>query len=371
MDWNTIRDQFPATKKYIYLNAAGGSPVSVLAANAARQFYDEMEQEGDTLYEHWMNKTERVRERVAAFIHADPEEIAFTMNTSHGMNLVASIYSPQEGTVLTMEDEFPSSTLPWINKGYTVTFVESDKYTYPIEHIENHITPQTKFLVSSLVQYSTGFKQNARALGDLCKKHDLIFVLNVTQAIGVIPIDVREYNVDYLMFTGLKWPMAGYGTGVFYINKKMLRHINMPVAGWQSVHYPENMNNTELDLEYSGRAFEMGCPPFATIFALGAAFELLNSIGKQTIYERIMYLSRYFEAAIEQIGFTILSPQKADTSRSGITLIKHHEPDKTVEKLAQEGIIVSKRGSGIRVAFHIYNTEEDIDRLVQALKQTT
>ena len=90
-DWNKIREEFPVCKKYIYLNPAGGSPVSKSAADEGRRFYDEMLENGDTYWDIWLERTEKVRRTLAEYIGASREEIGFTTNTSHGMNLVAQM----------------------------------------------------------------------------------------------------------------------------------------------------------------------------------------------------------------------------------------------------------------------------------------
>ncbi len=364
VNWQEIRNFFPAAKNYTYLNAAGGSPVSKQAADAARAFYNEIEQEGDTLYDDWMEKTEVVRKQLADFIHADPRETGFTLNTSHGMNIIANMHE-NTAEMLTMEDEFPSSTLPWINKNFSVRFIPSQNNQYPIEHIEKHITAKTKILVSSYVQYNTGFRQDIEALGKLCRKHNLTFVLNATQAMGVLPIDIKKIQADYMVFTGLKWPMAGYGIGGLFIRKGLLKKMRYPVAGWQSVAEPEHMDNKNMYLKEAASVFEMGCPHFPNIFALGAALNLLKQIGQENIYNRIMYLSDYFEKAMDKTRIPILSTREKK-HRSGITLIGCPDPDQMVKKLLEKGIIVSKRGSGIRVALHIYNNEADIDKFAEA-----
>ena len=141
-DWQKIRDEFPVCKKYVYLNPAGGSPVSLSAANAGKQFYDEMLEFGDTYWDTWLERTENVRQSLADFIGASREEIGFTTNTSHGMNLVAQ-FLKDKGAILTMRDEFPSTTFPWLNQGTQIKFVEPVNNTYPIDQIKKTLTTDT------------------------------------------------------------------------------------------------------------------------------------------------------------------------------------------------------------------------------------
>ncbi|MFW5781343.1 MAG: aminotransferase class V-fold PLP-dependent enzyme [Bacteroidota bacterium] len=366
-DWNRIRSFFPACRKFTYLNPAGGSPVSIQAASAAKNYYDEMLHEGDTLYDLWLERKEKVRTTLARFINASPDEVAFTLNTSHGMNLVAGMIDTS-GEILTMHDEFPSTTFPWIHKGVKMKHVMPVDNGYPLENIENAISNHTRALVSSHVQYNTGFRQDAVALGQLCRKYKLIHVLNITQSIGAMPIDARKFEADFMVFTGLKWPMAGYGIGGIYINKEIQENVKFPVAGWQSVELPEEMNNRTMKLQKRAAVLEPGCPHFGNIFALGAALELLDEIGSKNIQERIMELNRYLVKKLQGLKAEIITPLD-EKHRSGITVTRHSNAKTIVEKLASRKIIVSARGEGIRISLHIYNNEEDIDCFIKELKR--
>lgn len=364
-DWNEVRKEFPVCEKYVYLNPAGGSPVSKNAADEGKRFYDEMLKFGDTYWDTWLERTENVRMSLANFIGAEREEIGFTTNTSHGMNLVAQMLK-DKGTVLTMRDEFPSTTFPWLNQGTEIKFVEPVNHDYPIEAIKEALTPDVKILVSSYVQYNTGFRQDLEALGNFCKENNLIFVVNATQALGIFPVDVQKYNIDFLMFTGLKWATAGYGIGGLYVSKKWLSKDSFPFAGWRSVEVPEKMDNLALELKNEASVIESGCPHFPNIFALGGALELFNRIGPKNITERVIQLNRFLECKLKELGIEVIC-QENDKHRSGILIAKITNPKEVVSKLFEKNIIVSARGEGVRVSTSIFNNEEDIKKLIAEL----
>lgn len=366
VDWKQIRNEFPVCEKYIYLNAAGGSPVSRSAADAGRQFYTEMLEFGDTFYEKWLGRAESTRKKVADYMGASEKEIAFTTNTSHGMNLVAQMLTGK-GDVITMQDEFPSTTYPWLNQGVHVQMVSPVDGRYPLDVIEKKLTPKTKILVTSYVQYNTGFRQDLEALGKFCRERDLIFVVNATQALPVFPVDVKKMNIDFLVFTGLKWATAGYGIGCLYVSEKFLRTEKMPFAGWQSVHEPEQMDNMKLDLRHEASMLEGGCPHFPNIFALGGALDLFNRIGKENAAQRVLQLNRLLAGKLQQKGFELASPTD-EKHMSGITIVKVKNPEETVEKLRKKNIIVSARGEGLRISVSVFNGEVDVEGVVVALK---
>lgn len=367
IDWSNVRKQFPATKHFTYLNAAGGSPTSKIAAREGKRFYDEILAKGDTAWKKWLKRREKIREKVAKFINADKSEIAFTLNTSYGMNLIAEMLKGK-GEVVTMNDEFPSSTFPWLNLKYKVHFIKPEKGIYSLKDIEKRINKKTKILVTSHVQYCTGFKQDLVELGKLCKRRGLIFIVNATQSIGAMPIDVKKADIDFLVFSALKWPMAGYGIGALYINKKWFNKIHYPVAGWQSVKNPYLNDNKKLDLKKEASELEVGCPHFPNIFALGAALDLLNQIGKENIQKRIYQLNYCLVKKLKQLNLEILSPLDKKY-RSGITIVKIKKAKEIVQKLYKKNIIVSAAGDGLRISMHIYNNKKDINRFASELQK--
>lgn len=366
-DWNNVRKLFPALKSLVYLNAASGSPICSATAKAAQDFYSEMLKYGDMKWMSWLDKKEDTRNKVANFINAEKEEIAFNINTSFCMNIIADILKGK-GEILTMYDEFPSSTIPWLHKGFKTRFVKPTNYIYSLDDIEKSITSKTKILISSHVQYRTGFRQDLTALGRICKKHNLIFVVNATQSLGVIPVDVRKANIDFLTFSSHKWMMSGYGISGLFINKKHHGKIKYPIAGWLSVHNPEKMLNTNTEVLKAAYELEAGCMHFPNIFALGASIDFFNSIGKSNIEKRIIELTDYLIGQIEKLKLCIITP-KDKKFRSGIIIVKISDAERIVAELEKKKILVAARGEGIRISSHVYNNFKDIDKLISELQK--
>jgi len=364
-DWPSVRAKFPVCSRLAYLNAAGGSPMCVNAAVEGKRYFDEMLLHGDTCWDEWLDRTESVRHKLAGFIGAESREIAFVPNTSTGMGLIAQLLG-HTGRVLTMEDEFPSSTVPWLNLGYETDFIQPHQGIYSLEHIRQSVRPEHRVLLTSYVQYRTGFRQQVRELGELCRSSGLVFVVNATQAMGVFPVDVARDNIDFLVFSGLKWACAGYGTSAVYIRRKWLGKIKMPLAGWRSVRIPELMNNKTTDIRQEAAVLEAGSPSFPGIFALGGALDLFESIGKQNCAERVLYLSRFLETKLRENQIPVISVPD-EVYRSGIIIIRTRNAQSLVKELYQRNIIVSARGEGLRISVNIFNNEEDIDTLISSL----
>jgi len=322
---------------------------------------------GDLIYEEWLDEINCIRNEVAQYIGADSDEIAFTTNTSIGMNHFARMLEGK-GDVLTMDGEFPTSTLPWIHNNYNIKFVEPIHLTYPIEHIESAIDKKSGILVSSHIQYATGFRQDVKKLSEMAQRHNLYFVLNATQSFGPFKIDVKEMGVDFLCATGLKWAMSGYGIGIVYVSKKMQSELRFPIVGWKSVTDPNLMDNKNTKWKCSAEVLEAGCLHFPNIFALGETIKLFNSIGQENISNRLLQLTGYAITKLKKLNATILTPIEQESERSGILIVKVKEPETVKLQLREKGIILSKRGDGLRISCHIFNNFEDIDLCIEALK---
>ena len=134
INWNEIRKQFPVTEHSTYLNTAAAGPLARATEEAATRYYKSMMEDGDIHWDRWLAQREEVRNKVAAFIHAEPEEVALTTNTSSGMNVIVDALETR-GEVISNELEFPVSTLHWMNRGVDVHFVRAVAGKINIEDI--------------------------------------------------------------------------------------------------------------------------------------------------------------------------------------------------------------------------------------------
>lgn len=365
----SVRSAFPFLKKYNYLNAASDCPMSTYAAEAGKHFFDEMlcGQSVLTWWQHDFATVETNRDLLARFLNADREEVAFMTNSTEALNIPALFFKGQGGRVLTLKDEFPSSVYVFQHHGYPVDLVESlEDGTIPIESIERAIRPDTKILMVSHVQYSTGFRIDLEALSALCQKHGLIFIVDVAQSLGAFKIDVKKIPMDFLVFSGHKWLMSGYGSGGIYIQKKHLLPERFPFIGWHSVKDPFAFDHQTMALRKEASVLEVGCPPFANIFALGANLKFLMEIGLDAIQERVIFLTDFLQKKLDQHQIPIASTRDPQ-HRSGITMIPAPNPKELMQALLKEKIVVSVRGKGLRVSPHLYNLESDIEQFVEAL----
>jgi len=365
IDWSEIRQRFPVTERFAYLNSAAAGPVSVASQAAAAGYYEKMMRDGDVHWNRWLADREAVRLKIAAFINAEPEEIALTNNTSQGMNVIVDALA-ERGEVISSQLEFPVTTLPWMHRRIPVHRLPAVNGEVRIEDIQAAMKYPTGVIALSHVQFSNGFRVDPQAVGEIKGNH--AFVLNASQAAGAYEIEVKRMKIDALCATGHKWLLSGYGSGFVYLSRELLNESMSHAIGWLSVEDPFEMRNDEFRPRHDAAArVELGCPHFAAIFSLGASLDLINEIGIENIQARALELNRYLTTRLAESGFKVLSPLRREESRSAETLVRVDQPHEIVRKLFQRGVIVTEKPEGIRVATHFFNNEDDMERLIGGL----
>ncbi len=363
-DWAAVRAEFPALARHTYLNAAAASPTPRVVRAAVERHHRDLEEDGDAHWDRWLEQREAARAAVARFVNASPEEIAFVPNTSTGINAIADLIEG-DGPVLSDTLEFPTVTLPFLHRGCDVRFVEprEDGSLVAGDFCPARCAGCATLLVSH-VQFSNGCRQDLDAFGTIKGTRHL--VVCGSQSAGAFPVDVRCSRIDAFASAGHKWMCAGYGAGFVYIGRTLLQR-RPRTMGWLSVREPFSFDNRRYELLDGARRIEIGCPPFAQILALGAAVEFLAGIGVDRIAARVLALNAYLTDGLARVGVRMLSP--GGPHRSGETLCAFSHPAHVVGFLAERNIQVTEKPQGIRVSTHFYNDEQDVDRLVEALRE--
>jgi len=367
VDWELIREDFPAAKRFAYFSAASGSPIPKPVYERAAAYYQEALEYGDYHWRANLAKREEARVSVAKMINAESDEVEFISSTSAGMNLLAGMLA-DEGEIVSSTLEFPSTTLPWLHaRPDCIRWIQPDSTgAVPVHRFQSRMDRKTKTILTSYVQYSNGFRQDLVEMGAAKQGHYLI--VNGTQAVGVFEVDVRAMQIDALCCNSYKWLMSGYGCGFIYVSKRLLENHRTPLVGWFSVEDRDSHRNDQIELLPDAQRFNLGSPPFPNIFALGAGVDYLQSIGMANIQERALGLNRYLTERLERIGAEVLSPLDPEKYRSAQTLVRLTRPGKTVKALTRKGILCTRKPEGMRVATHFFVNELDIDRLIEALE---
>ncbi|HNQ24078.1 MAG TPA: aminotransferase class V-fold PLP-dependent enzyme [Phycisphaerae bacterium] len=372
MDWQALRDEFPITRNYNFLNHAAAAPISRRAADAARRYLTQVA-EGAYLHAGFFKHVEHVRSQAAQLVGANPDEIAFIKNTSEGISFVANGLNWQSGdNVVTSNAEFPSNIYPWQAlraRGVQVRMVLEEDGRIPLERLLAAIDSRTRVVSLSHVQFATGYRTDLASLGAYCQSKGVLLCVDAIQSLGAFPVDVKAMNVDFLSADGHKWLCAPEGAGIFYVRKELQGHLRPTTIGWLSMKEPFDFDRYQFEFAESARRYESGSYNLAGIYALGGALELIHEIGLEHISHRLLYLTDRLAAGVREKGYRVVSP-RTPTESSGILAFRSdlHDHDRIQRHLETEHrIVIACRRGRLRASPHVYNSEREIDQLVAAL----
>jgi selenocysteine lyase/cysteine desulfurase len=244
-----------------------------------------------------------------------------------------------------------------------------------VEDVLSSITKQTRLVSLSLVEFSTGYRNDIATIAQHCHEHNIICGIDAMQALGALDIDAQVLGVDYLAAASHKWLLSPQTTGILYVADDLLAQLHTARRGWFSVETPFDFFNYEQPLKAGAARFEHSSSNRLPIIGLDAAlgiFECLDG-GMPAVEERILGLTSYTIAGLERLGYPVVSPQ-GDGKSSGIVCFKLHSerqnisPQQLVDELASRKIHVAARGDVVRISPHFYNTLEEIDVLLNALE---
>ena len=373
LDWEDLRRFFPVTQKYIYLNHAGVSPLSTQVQSSMEAFLKEATENGYTNPEMWAETIESCRQSAARLINANPDEIAFVKNTTQGIILTANGINWQVGdNVVTTNVEFPSNIYPWWNlerHGVETRLVQEMNKRILVEDIIAKIDSRTRVVTISHVEFASGYRNDITTIGEICRDKGILFFVDAIQALGAFEVDVKKQHIDFLSADGHKWLLGPEGAAIYYCAKNKLNQLTNTNIGWASVVDDLSFSEYNLTQKPSARRFEEGSYNTVGIFGLNAAITLLLEIGIPNIERRILDLTQCLIKNLYDQGYEILSPVENELERSGIVIFRSRKfsSDMLFEIFYQSGVSCAKRGGGIRLSPHFYNSEAEIDIVADIL----
>lgn len=369
-----VRAFFPHTQNQIYLNHAAISPYSTHVVMALENFIRQRHLEEIENYFFMLPKINDLRQRLATYVGAaSADQIAFTSNTSAGLNLLATGLDWQPGDRILLNSlEFPANIYPFLNlqrQGVEIDFVEPVNHQIRFEDIEAKIQPRTRLLSISQVQFLTGQRVDLYALGQLCREHQILFSVDAIQALGATNLDVQAMNIDFLASGGHKWLMGASGQGFVYIAPELLDRLSSAMVGWLSVDDSWNLLDYQLKLRSDAARFEMGSFNALGLTALLAAMEVFAIWPTEDITAQVLDLSGFLIQGLRSLGLEVITPADP-AARLGIVTCLHPDADFLRQALELRSIKISAReGKYLRFAPHFYNTRDELIQTLGVLKE--
>lgn len=373
-------EQFPILREWTFLNHAGVSPIPRAAAEQVRRYAAQSESSA-YLNSGWWADLERLRADSAALVNAHPEEIALVKNTSEGICIVAQGLDWKTGDrVVTTGVEYPANIYPWMEAsrrfGVELVLVREEQAADGSRHVpldkilEAADHQRTRLITLSHVEFSSGQRHDLAAIGQFCRSRGILLCVDGIQSLGAVPVDVGAMGVDFLSADGHKWLLGPDGAGIFYCRRDVLDRVNPLTIGATSVVNPANFGDYNFTLRPgAARLVESGDMNIPGFLALRASINLLREMGIETISNRLKHLGDRLIAGLIAKGYQIISP-RTGTAWSGIVSCvsathDHAQIAKDLQK--QHRVEIAVREKRLRFSPHFYNTEEQIDRVLELL----
>lgn len=375
VDWKKVKKQFTLTTSRKHFNTAsiGPSPLKV--------------QETTIATIHRINKhaiedhkvVEQTRIQLAKFINANPEQLALTRNATEGMNIIArSIKLKRGDEVIITSEEHIGGSAPWITLqneiGIKVIVIDIlGKENKAIDLIKSSITNQTKVISISHITCTTGAILPIKRIIKLCKKHQIQSVIDGTQALGQISVNLKQLQPDFYIASCHKWLFGPKGTGILYLNQEFLNNTPPLFAG---AYTDQKFNLKKGIYEYKSHAsrYEYGTINAPILSGVGASVDFIDQIGIHHIENRGRQLAQRFRKKIAQNkNITILTPSKLDEHASMVSFqINNRNSSSVCNDLRKKSntilrSVTENNMNAIRASFAIYTDEQEVDVLARKI----
>lgn len=363
-----------------YLNLAGQAPmpkVSLKAIQTAIEAKKFPQHKPDSAFFEIPN---RLRENLARLIHAKPEEIALTTGATSGLEALAYALEWKPGDeVITAAGEFPLQYTVWKpmekREGIRLKVVRPRERFLASEDLIAALTPRTRVVSVSMPRFDDAVMLDARRLAAACRSQGALLALDVSQCCGATPLDVNTLGADFLICAGYKWLLGPFGTGFFWAKLDHLAKVRPAPFYWMAVAGSDNFAKLNFaDPEPAPSAKRWDAPEWASYFnfnlvGLDASVEFVLRAGVETVAEHNRALIELMYERLPKDRCVPASPLEGNR-RGPYGCFRARSPEKTAElyeRLRAENIVVSLREGNIRVSPHLYNSAQDIDRLISVV----
>ncbi|SDD75329.1 aminotransferase class V-fold PLP-dependent enzyme [Niabella drilacis] len=355
----------PATNNNTYLNTAACGLISPSVLKAGTGLYDHFAQNSSGAAEHWRDVERlQIKENIAGFIGAPAADIALIPNFSFGMNAVVQALTGREKVLLYKKD-FPSVYAPFVINKFDIVWLDDENgFTIDPDKIESIIREQHIDLVAiSHVQWQSGFRLNIKALCLLCRQHGVRTIIDATQSLGAVDLQIPDTDPDVLISSNYKWMNAGFGNGILYMNPRFAAQYPAKITG---------MNSNTFHIAGNGFSFDGGVANYEPGSLNMFGFAVLNQAilekkasGMPFIEQHNRALTKMLLEELASLPVSIIGPAAVE-HRSSIVVLE--DKNGLHAHLSQNNVITTGRNGLVRISIHLHNTEADIDTVVCCIK---
>lgn len=359
---------FPSLQNMVYLNTAAEGIPPVEVGEALQQYFADKQLGMDGRGPHFA-ALEETKALVAELYGLTANEIAICSCSSEAYNLAALAMQLREGDEVVINDlDFPAGATPWLQPSCpaTVRVWRSKNGVLDLDDLRPLLSPRTRLVTVSLVSFFNGFRLSLPDVIDVVRRHsDSLLAVDVTQALGRIPLDVKD--VDLVVSSTHKWILASHGGGLVGVPNPKSESWRVPAGGWLHLEDAFGPHRFEKAISKPGApGFAVGMPNFPAIYAIRASLSYLQQFGVEAIDRVARPLTLRCLEEVAKLPVELLTPQD-ESAVAGIIAFRHHKADAIAQQLRARNIHIMTHAGRLRVAIHGYNTASDIDLFLREL----
>jgi len=363
-----VRSHFPILHQKTYLYNCSQGALSDAVEAGMRDYAQSWRTSSDPWGE-WMEAYESLRGAFASFINAEPDEVAIVTSASAGINPIASALSfDGRDKVVMSEYEFPTMAHIWLAqqpRGARIQFLDGVNNTVPTECYEQAVDERTRIVPLTHVSFVNGFRSDVAAITRIAHSRGALLFLDGYQDCGTRPIDVKALGVDFFVTGTLKYLLGPPGLGFLYVRRELTESLTPTMTSWMAQREVFAFKTKCLDPSPDARRFEGGSPPIPNIYLARPAIDLLLRIGLDNVAAQIEKLTRAFLQGVRDLRIESKTPS---TSVGPLVVLRSNDAAAMLGKLTERGIVASTRRDGVRFAFHVYNTMDEVHTALAALE---
>jgi selenocysteine lyase/cysteine desulfurase len=365
------RAEFPIFEHTTYVNSCSHGALANRVRAAAEEWLAGWDANGAE-WEFWVERNEAARAAFARLVHAEPDDVAVTTSVSQAVSALVSALdlTGDRNRIVISEYEFP--TVGQIAhaqelRGAEVVHVRPEPDgRIPLERFAEAIDERTALVCCTAVSFRSGHRQDVSAIADLAHAHGAPLLADSYQAIGALDVDVRTLGADVVTGGTVKYLLGSAGLAFMWLRESLRTELLPTQTGWFADEDIFAMSIADYSPHASARRFDSGTPPVPSLYPGVAGMELLAEVGVPAIEAHVAGLVERLVAGLDELAATIATPRPA-AERGPLVCVVSTDPNALVDALAAQRIVTSTRESNLRISLHLYNVEEDVDRVLEAL----
>ena len=370
---HAVRGRFPIFEHTTYANSCSQGALSLDVREAYAAYLDGWDAHGAE-WEHWVERAETARATFARLVSADPGEIAVTSSVSQAVSALVSALPLERGRNRIVISEFEFPTVGQIAhaqelRGAEVVHVEPEADgRIPLERFAEAIDERTALVCATAVSYRTGYRLDVAEVARIAHEHGALCLADSYQAAGAIPLDVSALGVDFLTAGTVKYLLGSAGLAFMWVRGSLLEALLPTQTGWFADEDIFEMDISDYSPAGDARRFDAGTPPVPNIYAGIAGMGIVEEAGVPAIAAHVRGLVERLFAGLDELGATITTP-RVEGAYGPLVCVASTDVDALVAALSADDIVASSRDRSLRISLHLYNVDEDIDRILAALAE--